>query len=85
MTVENFNKLNSSSITKPEDHLSKIAGNAGQKIGKVASDIATAATSRIQLGRDYIVENPAKGVAIAAATGVVVGSLLTMAMRRNRQ
>ncbi len=36
----------------------------------------------IETSRDYIEENPGKSVAIAAAAGLVVGSLLTLALRR---
>lgn len=36
----------------------------------------------LDTSRDYVQENPGKSIAIAAAAGLVAGSLLTMALRR---
>jgi ElaB/YqjD/DUF883 family membrane-anchored ribosome-binding protein len=56
--------------------------NAGKKIGEMTSNFAHSSSEYVKSGRDFVVHNPAKGVAIAAATGAVVGSLITLAMRR---
>lgn len=64
-----------------EDQFSKLALNAGKKIGTMASDFADTTSNYMKTSREYVVENPVKGVAIAAAAGVVVGSLLSFSMR----
>lgn len=56
--------------------------DAGKKIGAMASDFTNKTSDYVKTSRDYVKENPATGVAIAAAAGVVAGSLLTMALRR---
>ncbi len=92
MTTETLNKVNGVA-GKVDNQLSKFSNDAGKKIGTMASDFADSASSyvadfadtasnRIAMGRNYVKENPATGIAIAAATGLVVGSLLTIALRR---
>lgn len=66
------------------NQLEKIAHNAGEKAGELTADFASTARKSIASSREYVQANPIRGVAIAAATGVVVGSLLTMIMRRSR-
>lgn len=55
--------------------------DAGKKIGAMASDFTNKTSDYVKTSRDYVKENPTAGVAIAAAAGVVAGSLLTMALR----
>ena len=63
----------------------KYAGNKVEKIwrgtGAVISKLADATSKSMGTSRKYLIENPAKGVALAAATGVVVGGLLILAAR----
>ncbi len=66
------------------DQLSKMAKDAGEKIGSAASDFASTASEKLKEGRDYVEHNPAKGIAMAMGAGVVLGSLLTMALRSKR-
>ena len=67
-----------------QDSYENVAHDAGRKIGKVANEFMSKASSRIDSSRAYVRENPASGVAIAAATGAAVGSLLTMMLRSKR-
>lgn len=65
-----------------EKGLEKMARDVGHNVGAMASNIEQTATRYVQTGREYVQENPAKSVAIAAAAGVVAGGLLTLAMSR---
>lgn len=58
------------------------AHQVGEKLGNAVSNFANTSTNYLKSGRAYVADNPSKGVAIAAATGLVVGSLLTIALRR---
>lgn len=60
----------------------KMSHEAGEKIGSMASSFVGSTSEYLKSGEEYVKENPAKGVVIAAVTGVAVGSLLTMAFRR---
>ena len=39
---------------------------------------------RVKKGREFVVENPVKGVAIAVVAGALVGSVLTFSLHRTR-
>jgi len=67
-----------------DDQFAKLSHNAGKKLGAMASDLVSSTSSYVTTSRDYVAENPIKGVAIAAAAGVVVGSILTMSMRSSK-
>ena len=56
----------------------KMAHMIGNKMNRMASTASEYAKN----GREYVSDNPVKGVAFAAVTGAVVGSILTMAMRK---
>lgn len=56
----------------------------GERAGALASQVASSVNEYVKNGREYVQENPAKGVAIAAAAGLVTGSLLTMAFRSRK-
>jgi len=60
----------------------KLSHEAGKQVGAMAADIATASSEFVTAGRDYVKENPVKGVAVAAAAGAVVGALATMVFKR---
>ena len=68
----------------PESSLEKFSHNAGKKLGDMTSNIANSTTEYVKHGREYVTENPVKGVAIAAVAGAMVGSLLTLSMRRRQ-
>jgi ElaB/YqjD/DUF883 family membrane-anchored ribosome-binding protein len=71
-------------ILNGEHQMERLAQNAGEKIGTIASDFAHSTADSMKSSREYVKENPVKGVAIAAAAGLVAGSLLTMVMRPRR-
>lgn len=58
--------------------------NFGRKIGSAMTDATDRAAEYVDTTRDYVKGNPIQSVVVAAATGVVVGSLLTMAASRGR-
>lgn len=90
MISENSNRTNTmasdvkSKIAKVEDQIGEFAHNAGRSVGNTIASLSDRASAQVQSGREYVKTNPAKGVAIAAAAGAVVGSLVTMAMRKKQ-
>lgn len=58
------------------------AHQVGEKLGSAVSNFANTSSNYLKSGQSYVSHNPSKGVAIAAATGLVLGSLLTVIMRR---
>jgi ElaB/YqjD/DUF883 family membrane-anchored ribosome-binding protein len=71
-------------VISEESHLEKLAHNAGDKIGTMASNLANSTASSMKSSREFVKHNPVKGVAIAAAAGLVMGSLLTLIMRSRK-
>lgn len=69
-------------VLTTENSLGKISHDMGEKLGTMASNVSDSAAAYVQTGRHYVKENPAKGLAIAMAAGVVAGSLITVALRR---
>lgn len=55
--------------------------NLGERVGSALSDFSTGAEDYMDYTRSYVKSNPLQSILIAAATGVVVGSVLTMASR----
>lgn len=74
-------KAKSHSVGQDIEHL---AQTTGERVGAMASDFANTAADSMKSSRQYVRENPVKGVAIAAAVGLVAGSLLTIAARGRR-
>jgi len=74
-----LNKINTSG-----NQLEKVAHSAGEKIGSMASEFSNSTASSLKASREYIQDNPVKGVVIAASAGAVVGSLMTLLMRKNK-
>lgn len=56
--------------------------NMGEQAGEVAAQAFAQAQDYYQAGRRYVKSNPEKSVALAAAGGLVLGSLLTFILRR---
>ncbi len=67
-----------------EHSLEKIAQNASDRVGAMASNFANMTAESMKSSRDYVKENPITCIAIAATTGLVAGSLLTMIMRNRK-
>jgi ElaB/YqjD/DUF883 family membrane-anchored ribosome-binding protein len=66
-----------------EKSLDRVSRDIGERIGALASDVTNSATGYVKTSSDYVRDNPVKGVAIAAAAGVVAGSIFTMMLRRS--
>lgn len=67
-----------------EDSMERFSHDAGRKIGEMASDFTHKTSEYAKAGREYVKEHPTTGVAIAAAAGLVAGSLLTMALQSRK-
>lgn len=67
-----------------EHQLEAMTRNAGERVGRMASDLASTTSDYAKASREYVQENPVKGVAIAAAAGAVAGCLLTLAFSGRR-
>lgn len=91
-TIDKSKDAHKSAGTNARDFSSRIQGmdsvldasprSLGNQLGTLANNFTGSATAAVKSGRRYIEENPARSVAIAAACGVVAGSLLTIASRR---
>lgn len=62
------------------DKIEHISENVGQRAGEIVSQLSGTVNDYYRDGRRFVVDNPGKGVAAAMATGIVVGSLLTLAL-----
>lgn len=71
-------------VQNGEQKIEKMSAEAGQKVGVIVADIGKSTTQYVQTSREYVQENPIKGIAIAAAAGLVAGSLLTLALRKKQ-
>jgi ElaB/YqjD/DUF883 family membrane-anchored ribosome-binding protein len=65
--------------------LEQTSRNIGERAGEAVSSLADSMQHYYQDGREYVKANPVKGVAIAAAAGIVTGGLISIALRRNNQ
>ena len=64
------------------ERLEKFSHVAGERVGELASSVSEGAVEYVESSRSYIRKNPIKATAIAAATGLAAGFLLTMITRR---
>lgn len=71
----------SSKMQSAENQVGKMVYDSGERIGAFASDIANSTLDKVKAGKDYVQDNPYKGIAIAAAAGLVAGALLTSISR----
>ena len=62
--------------------LERTAHDVGARVGEFSSNFVDKTSGYVKNGREYVTENPIKGVAIAAVAGAMVGSLFTLSMRR---
>ncbi len=58
-------------------NLTEVTQGLGKQVGSAVSQFSDSASDIYSKGYDYVKANPLKGVAIAAATGLVVGSILS--------
>lgn len=61
--------------------IGEMVQESGEKMGALASDIYSSTADSIESGTSYVTRHPLKGAAVAAAAGLVAGSLLTAALR----
>lgn len=77
--------VSTSELAKKLDQLSsKISHTAGETVGAAASNLADSANDYMDSASDYVERNPMKGVAMATAVGVVIGSFLTLLFTKER-
>lgn len=87
-TTDKLNKVNNvannllSKIPASQDQLETMVNRAGEKAGELTTSFSQKASDTIENSREYVKANPIKGVAIAAAAGLAVGSLLTILFSR---
>ncbi len=60
--------------------LEKVSNDFGRQAGEMAYRISEKSQDYYKASEDYVKSHPAKGVAIAAGAGLVIGSLLTMVL-----
>ncbi len=88
VTTDTFNKVDKvahnmkDKVANGEEQLTQMTYDAGKKVGAIASEFANSTLDYAKNGREFVKENPGKGIAIAAGVGLLAGSLLTLAMRR---
>lgn len=70
------------SVANVEGQLKQMSHDVGEKMGDLASSVSHTASTYAKEGREYVRDNPGKGLMMAAATGAAVGSLLTLALLR---
>ena len=58
-------------------NLTEVTQGLGKQVGSAVSQFSDSASDIYAKGCDYVKANPVKGVAIAAATGLVVGSIIS--------
>ena len=88
-TSDTYNKINGAAQDfkgrvqqGAEGALDRFSHEAGEKIGTMASRISDSTSEYVETGRKFVKENPEKGIAVAAAIGAVLGSLLTLSLRK---
>ncbi len=58
-------------------NLTEVTQGLGKQVGSAVSQFSGSASDVYTKGYNYVKENPLKGVAIAAAAGIVAGSILS--------
>lgn len=65
-----------------EKKVGELTHDIGEQAGEMVSKLSHSASDMYSSGSTYVKKNPAKGVAIAAAAGILLGGILTACMRR---
>lgn len=81
MKNESMNKFGNT-VRPFDEQIDDASIVAGRKVGQFASDLSHTTSDYVKNGRAYVRGNPIAGVSIAATAGLMVGSLMTMALRR---
>lgn len=56
----------------------------GKEFGSAMEQASAKANGYIKTSREYVGENPMRSVAVAAVTGLAIGSLMTLAFRSKK-
>lgn len=64
--------------------MESVTHDIGSRIGSMATNVSEKASEYMVTTRSYVKEHPIQSVAIAAATGAVIGSLATLVARRKQ-
>lgn len=70
------------SAQNPGQTIEKITHEVSSKMSSMADDISETATDYMANTRSYVKENPLQSIAIAAASGLAVGTLLSVISKR---
>ena len=73
--------VNASKATASKN-IDQFSQEVGVKAGQMAHNFSDTASSYVQSSRDYVQQHPVRSIGMAAAVGLITGSLLTMATRR---
>lgn len=79
--AQDFKKEIKGGVRDANQALETISHDVGARTGELVSKVSGSMTDYYATSRDFVKSNPVKGVAVAAAAGIVVGSILTLAMR----
>lgn len=79
--AQDFKKDIKGGVRDANQALETISHDVGTRAGEIVSKVSNSATEYYETGREFVRANPVKGAAYAAAAGVVVGSILTLALR----
>lgn len=88
LTTDKMNQVNTvangllNKIPASPEQIENMVHRVGEKAGELTSSITQTASDTFENSREYVKANPIKGVAIAAAAGLAVGSLLTLMLSR---
>ena len=63
------------------ENIGQYTHEAGKKIGQITAE----SENYIEAGKKFVKENPIQSVIVASAAGVILGSLLTLIFKKNRQ
>jgi len=74
--------VNSTTSSSKPKNIDQFSQEFGVKTGQMAHNLSNTASHYVQSGRDYVQENPVRSIGVAAAVGLVAGSLMTMVARR---
>jgi ElaB/YqjD/DUF883 family membrane-anchored ribosome-binding protein len=79
-TAQDMKKVQSG-LYETADKIENVSENFGKRAGELVSQVSGSVSDYYDTSRRFVQQNPTKGIAAAVATGVVIGSLLTLALK----
>lgn len=73
----------SSSSSQIKKSVNQASSEVSDQVSQWTSQLKDISSEYIEEGTKFVKENPVQGAGIAAAVGVVIGCLATLALRRN--